>query len=163
MPTRPLFRLFLVFSFKQYNFYNKMWKMSIQYTAAGFEPKTSWHESSPITTRTESCLRLTFWKIGYFLHQYLVTLAPKLFISWTVSSFPDPRRVSLDIPNLNKLPRFNFNSHFFSLEWKQRNIWDSLHSKISILLSTSKSVFLFGNIFIENSIRSQRFKEGWGR
>ena len=33
-PTRPLFRLFLVFSNKQYNFYNKsMLKTSIQYTA----------------------------------------------------------------------------------------------------------------------------------
>ena len=38
---RPIFRLFSVFSNKQYNFYNKlMWKnvMSIQYTAPGFEP-----------------------------------------------------------------------------------------------------------------------------
>ena len=41
---QPLFRLFLVFSNKQYNFYNKsMWKnvqMSIQYLAPGFEPTT---------------------------------------------------------------------------------------------------------------------------
>ena len=38
---RPLFCLFLVFSNKQYNFYNKsMWKMSIQYPALGFEPTT---------------------------------------------------------------------------------------------------------------------------
>ena len=38
---RPLFRLFSVFSNKQYNFYNKyMWKMSIQYTVPGFEPTT---------------------------------------------------------------------------------------------------------------------------
>ena len=49
---RPLFRLFLVFSNKHYNFYNKsMWKMSIQYTVPGFEPTTLEHESSPITTR----------------------------------------------------------------------------------------------------------------
>ena len=41
-PTRPLFRLFLVFSNKHhYNFYNKyMWKMSIQYTVPGFKPTT---------------------------------------------------------------------------------------------------------------------------
>ena len=39
---RPLFRLFLVFSNKQYYFYNKSMlknvQMSIQYTALGFEP-----------------------------------------------------------------------------------------------------------------------------
>ena len=35
---RPLFRLFSVFSNKQYTFYNKlMWKMSIQYLVLGFE------------------------------------------------------------------------------------------------------------------------------
>ena len=39
---RPLFRLFLAFSNKQYYFYNKsMRKMSIQYTAPGFVPMTS--------------------------------------------------------------------------------------------------------------------------
>ena len=38
----PLFHLFLVFSSKQYNFYNKsMWKMSIQYMVPGFKPTTS--------------------------------------------------------------------------------------------------------------------------
>ena len=38
---RPLFRLFLVFPNKQFNFYNEsMWKMSIQYMAPGFEPTT---------------------------------------------------------------------------------------------------------------------------
>ena len=53
---RPLFRLFSVFSNKQYKFYNKsMWKnvMSIQYPAPGFEPTTfgTWVSSPPITTR----------------------------------------------------------------------------------------------------------------
>ena len=39
---RPIFRLFSVFSNKQYIFYNKLLlKMSIQYTALGFEPTTS--------------------------------------------------------------------------------------------------------------------------
>ena len=52
---RPLFRLFLVFSNKQYIFYNKsMWKnvMSIQYLVLGFKPTTfgTW-VSPPITTR----------------------------------------------------------------------------------------------------------------
>ena len=38
---RQLFVLFLVFSNKQYNFYNKsMWKMSIQYPVLGFERTT---------------------------------------------------------------------------------------------------------------------------
>ena len=38
----PLFRLYLVFSNKQYNFYNKsMRKMPIQNTAQGFKPTTS--------------------------------------------------------------------------------------------------------------------------
>ena len=37
----PLFRLFSVFSNKQYNFYNNnLWKMSIQYMVLGFEPTT---------------------------------------------------------------------------------------------------------------------------
>ena len=42
VPTRPLFRLFSVFSNKHhYNFYKKyMWKMSIQYTVLEFEPTT---------------------------------------------------------------------------------------------------------------------------
>ena len=51
---RPLFRLFLVFSDKQYIFYNKsMWKnvMSIQYTVPAFNPRPLKHESPPITTR----------------------------------------------------------------------------------------------------------------
>ena len=40
-PTLASFCSFLVFSNKQYNFYNKsMWKMSMQYMALGFEPKT---------------------------------------------------------------------------------------------------------------------------
>ena len=40
--SRPLFRLFLVFSNKHYKFFNNfMWKMSIQYTVLGFEPTTS--------------------------------------------------------------------------------------------------------------------------
>ena len=42
---RPLFRLFSVFSNKQYKFYNKSMlknvQVSIQYTAPGFEPTTS--------------------------------------------------------------------------------------------------------------------------
>ena len=39
---RPLFRLFLVLSNNQYNFYNNQCeKMFIQYTAPGFEPTTS--------------------------------------------------------------------------------------------------------------------------
>ena len=51
---RPLFGLFLVFTNKQYNFYNKsMWKnvMSIQSMAPGFEPTTSQTQVTPTTTR----------------------------------------------------------------------------------------------------------------
>ena len=51
---RPLFRLFLVFSNKRYNFYNKsMWKNVHLVYGAGLEPTTSRTESSPITTRPE--------------------------------------------------------------------------------------------------------------
>ena len=46
------FIYFWSFSNKQYHFYNKsMWKMSIQYTAPGFEPRPLEHELSLITTR----------------------------------------------------------------------------------------------------------------
>ena len=47
--------LFFIFVFKtnkHYHYYNKtMLKMSLQYTAQGFEPTTFRHESPPITTR----------------------------------------------------------------------------------------------------------------
>ena len=50
--SRPLFRLFSVFSNKHYNFYNKYWwKMSIHYMVLGFEPTTFGREYLPITTR----------------------------------------------------------------------------------------------------------------
>ena len=47
---RPLFRLFLVFSSKQYNSDNKSKKMFTQYTAPGFEPTTflTWVVTRPI-------------------------------------------------------------------------------------------------------------------
>ena len=52
---RPLFRLFLVFSSKQYNFYKKsMWKTSkcpSSLQRQDSNPKFNVHESSPITTR----------------------------------------------------------------------------------------------------------------
>ena len=52
---RPLFRLFSVFSNKQYNFYNKsMWKMSkfpSSIWATDSNPQPFVNESSPITTR----------------------------------------------------------------------------------------------------------------
>ena len=50
---RPLFRLFSVFSNKQYNTIttNQCEKMSIQYTAPDLNPQPRKYESSPITTR----------------------------------------------------------------------------------------------------------------
>ena len=52
--SRPLFRLFSVFSNKQYNFYNTpMWKMSCPPSIwrRDLNPQPLKHESSPITTR----------------------------------------------------------------------------------------------------------------
>ena len=68
-PTRALFRLFLVFSNKQYNVYNKsMWKnvqMYIQNTQhRGSNPTPFEHESSPITTRPYFYLQIP---ISFFL------------------------------------------------------------------------------------------------
>ena len=67
-PTPASFCLFSFFLNKQYNCYKKStWKIFIQYTPHGFEPMTSLHESSPITTRPGLppylyfCLMSKFW------------------------------------------------------------------------------------------------------
>ena len=64
---RPLFRLFSVFSNKQYNFYNKsVWikVMSIQYPAPGFEPMTfgTWVSSHNHQTRAPTQTFVLFWE-----------------------------------------------------------------------------------------------------
>ena len=51
---QPLFRLFLVFSNKQYNFYSKYkWKMSSPSSIwlQNLNPQPLEHETSPLTTR----------------------------------------------------------------------------------------------------------------
>ena len=105
----PLFRLFFIFSNKQYNFYNKsIWKMSIQYTAQGFEPTTFRHELSPITTRTGlpssnifSCLEESL--LGFWADQPYFDTFPydKCSLSKSIWSV---RRQSLHLNNAQKCP-----------------------------------------------------------
>ena len=58
---RPLFRLFLVFSNKQYNCYNKsMQKMSNQYMALWSKPMISW---TWVATHNHQTRALNFWAI----------------------------------------------------------------------------------------------------
>ena len=97
---RPLFRLFLVFSSKQYNSDNKSKKMFTQYTAPGFEPTTflTW-----VVTRPIKWYFLVLFRCAKFSHLY-----PTCWRHWNISGFFGQSFFSLDIIAIAlKLTRHN--------------------------------------------------------
>ena len=95
--TRPLFRLFSVFSNKQYNFYNKsMWKMPCSSSIRRWDlnPWPLECESPPITTRPglpPSIHFLCYWKNWLlYIKLYWTNRVKMLLISETLAiTYPE--------------------------------------------------------------------------
>ena len=154
---RPLFRLFLVFSNKEYNFYKKsMWKKSCPSSIwrLDLNPRPLEHELSPITTRPGLplcfnllCPRSLRWMEdqsgGNLTHQ----LSIPWFNSYTVN---DGKRYSFAL-----LVFIEASQPFFWWQWRQIVVVNfCLFFPHHLTLTSSSEIFVFANLFADCNCHS---------